>query len=313
MFTVLGETVVDLLPDGPDRYAARPGGSPLNVAVALARLGQPAALLARLSAGPLGRRIRDHALANGVDLAGCPASSRPATLAVATVGATGAADYDFYLSGTADWHWRPAELAALPDGTAVLHTGSLTAFLGVGADLVAATMRRAAEAGVLVSFDPNVRPAALGDPAATRSRLEWLAGYAHLVKASDEDLRWLYPDLDPGAAADRLGGLGPALVVVTLGGAGALGRTRTVELVRPARAVTVVDTVGAGDAFTAGLLAALAARGLAAPDRLADIAPAALAEVLDHACLVGSLTCERPGADPPYAADLRRRAEADLA
>ncbi|TWJ22127.1 carbohydrate kinase family protein [Micromonospora endolithica] len=303
---MLGEAVVDLAPAGRDGlFAAHPGGSPLNVAVGLARLGRRTAMLARFSRTALGRRLRDHAATNGVDLDAAVYDDRPATLAVVSVGDTGAADYDFHLDGTADWHWTPEELATLPAGTRVLHTGSLAALLPPGADLVADLLAREYAAGrVLVSLDPNVRPAMLADPVAARRRLLALARHAHLVKASDEDLAWLFPGEPVPTAARRLGEEGVRLVVVTRGAAGSYARTATVEAHHPARRVTVVDTVGAGDAFTAGLLDALASAGAVTPGALDGLTAGQLTAVLDRATTVAALTCTRAGADPPHRDDL---------
>ncbi|MCZ7436810.1 carbohydrate kinase [Micromonospora sp. WMMC241] len=306
MLTVLGEAVVDLAPSGGgDLLAAHPGGSPLNVAVGLARLGRPTALLARFSRTAFGRRLRAHADANGVDLGHAVADDRPATLAVVSLDADGAAGYDFYLDGTADWQWRREELT-LPTGTEVLHTGSLAVLLPPGADLVADLLARThARRRVLVSLDPNVRPTMLTDPDAARDRLLDLACHAHLVKASDEDLAWLFPGTRVDEAAAALGRRGVELVVVTRGAAGAYARTRAGRHVTcPAEPVTVADTVGAGDAFTAGLLDALVEIGAATPGRVGALDEDRLAAALRHAIRIAAFTCARPGADPPHRADL---------
>ncbi|SBT39459.1 carbohydrate kinase family protein [Micromonospora auratinigra] len=307
MLTVLGEAVVDLAPSGGGGLlAAHPGGSPLNVAVGLARLGRPTALLARFSRTAFGHRLRAHADANGVDLSHAVADDRPATLAVVSLGATGAAGYDFYLDGTADWHWTAAELAAPPPGTTVLHTGSLAAVLAPGADLVAGLLARTHAAGrVLTSLDPNVRAAVLAEPDAARGRLLALARHAHLVKASDEDLAWLFPDADVAQAAARLLALGARLVVVTRGAAGSYAVTAGgLRRHHPARRVAVVDTVGAGDSFTAGLLDALVEVGAATPAAVGDLDVTRLDAVLAHATRIAAITCGRAGADPPRRTEL---------
>jgi len=163
---------------------------------------------------------------------------------------------------------------------------------------------------VLVSYDPNVRPQLQHDRAAARANVERSLRHAHVVKASEEDLRWLYPDTDPLAAARRWLGIGPTLVVLTRGSHGSLALTATRSLPRPARSSAVLDTVGAGDAFTSGLLDAFASHGAATPERLVGLGAQALADCLDHAALVAAITCARAGADPPYAADLPTRATA---
>ncbi|MFC7550906.1 carbohydrate kinase [Plantactinospora sp. GCM10030261] len=306
MLTVLGEAVVDLAAHGRDGlFAAHPGGSPLNVAVGLARLDRPTALLGRLSSTALGRRLRAHAIANGVDLSAVATDDRPATLAVVSLDGAGAAVYDFYLDGTADWYWAAEELARPPCGTRILHTGSLTALLPPGADLVADLVARLhADGEVLVSLDPNVRPAVVGDPDEARARLLALAAHTHLVKASDDDLAWWFPGMPVEAAAHRLLDTGVGLVVVTRGAAGSVAVTAGRIVRRPARRVTVVDTVGAGDAFTAGLLDALLDADEAAPDRLGTLDTDRLGAVLDHATRVAAITCTRAGADPPRRAEL---------
>jgi fructokinase len=158
-----------------------------------------------------------------------------------------------------------------------------------------------------ISYDPNVRLARRGPVDAGVARVEAVVALADVVKVSAEDLAWLYPGADPAGVASRWAIHGPRLVVVTLGGDGSLAVTAGgVSVRRAAIPVEVVDTVGAGDAFTSGLLDALARADLLGTghDRLAALDAAALAPILDHAGTVAALTCARPGADPPWAADL---------
>src|SRR5829696_193280 len=304
MLTVLGEAVVDLVAEGERRFVAHPGGSPLNVAVGLGRLGQPVTLAARLSRDTFGAMFREHLAASHVDPRHLVAAAEPSTLAVATVDGAGVATYDFWTEGTADWQWTAAELAGVvgPD-TAVLHTGSLVLELEPGASRVVGLLRTVAGTRTTLSYDPNVRMAKAGPPEAGRAAVERVLALADLVKVSSEDLEWLYPGEDPIAAAGRW--TGPALVVVTLGGDGAVALPAGGEPVRrSAPAVQVVDTVGAGDAFSSGLLAALAERD--ALGRGGDgLAGLDLAAVLDRACLVAALTCARAGADPPTLEEVR--------
>ncbi|MEU8268026.1 carbohydrate kinase [Sphaerisporangium sp. NPDC049002] len=306
MLAVVGEAVIDLIQDDDGRYTAHTGGSPLNVAVGLARLGEQVSLLARLSRSAFGRRLREHAEASGVDLARAVEAGEPASLAVVGLTPDGSAEYDFYVTGTADWQWAQGELEPLPAAAQVLHTGSLACFLPPGAARVEAAMRSARTAGLLVSFDPNVRPALLGPPEAAREHVERLITHCHVVKASEQDVAWLYPGESPGAVARRWLAAGPCLVLLTLGAAGALAVTRRVAIERPAPRVRVADTVGAGDAFTAGLLSSLVRRNLVEPDTLRAVAPEVLSSVLDDAITVAALTCTRPGADPPGRGDVDR-------
>jgi fructokinase len=301
MLTMLGEAVVDLVAEGDRRFVAHPGGSALNVAVGLGRLGQPVSLAARLSGDTFGELFRAHVADSGVDPRHLVDAAEPSTLAVATVDSHGVARYDFWAAGTADWQWTDAELAAVVDDDPdALHTGSLVLELQPGASRVVALLERLAAGGrTTISYDPNVRTARLGPVEAGRAAVERVVALAHLVKVSAEDLAWLYPGEEPVVAATRWSAAGPELVVVTLGadGAVALGPDRR-AVHRDAPPVDVVDTVGAGDAFSAGLLEALAERGALGRGK-AGLAGVDLPAVLDRATLVATLTCGRPGADPP--------------
>ena len=304
MITVAGEAVIDLVDEGGGLYRAHPGGSAANAAVGLARLGVPCSILARLSTDALGGQLASHLAGNGVSLRDAVRAAEPTTLALASLDEAGRAAYSFYFQGTADWQWRRDELpgALAPDVTA-LHAGSMALALAPGAraveDLLAAERARGR---VTISIDPNIRPHIAAGRADEVARVERQIRLAHIVKASEEDTDWLYPGLGYEAVARAWQRLGPDLVVITLGarGAYALAPDGT-EVRRPARPVVVADTVGAGDAFCAGLLDALWRRGLLGwaaaalmPDRRRHVA-----EVVNWAVLVAAVTCERPGADPP--------------
>ena len=303
MLTVIGEAIIDLVQDPDGRYTAHPGGSPLNVAVGLARLGADVAMMARFSTSPFGRRLRAHAAASGVKLDWAVDTDEPATVAVVSLAEDQSAEYAFYVAATADWQWTSAELR-IPADTAILHSGSLACFLEPGAEQVANTMRRARSAGVLVSFDPNVRPDLLGSASDAGSRVEELVASADVVKASDQDLAWLYPSLTPAEVGERWLGLGARLVVVTRGPEGAFAMTPEWTQHRPAPAVAVVDTVGAGDAFTAGMLAAMAAADIRSAKALDGLGSAAATPILDEAITAAAITCTRAGANPPTRSEL---------
>jgi len=307
--TVIGEALVDLVPSpalGPGCYQAKPGGSPFNVAIGLARLGHPATLMARLAGDGFGALLRAHAGAEHVDLGSAPLAAEPATLAVVDLDRGGRASYSFYRDGTADWQWTAAETARLPADTAIFHMGSLASWLPPGDERIhaaAAALRR--DGDVLISYDPNVRPALLRQPASARELVERSVRVAHLVKASREDTDWLYRGAPLEQVSGRWLDLGALLVVITDGPRGAsFFRAGAAPAHRPGREVRLADTIGAGDAFTAGLLGGLARRGLHTPARLNGSPDALLAEAADEAVLVSALTCERVGADPPF--DLTR-------
>jgi fructokinase len=298
---VIGEALIDLVPGtGPGQFVAHPGGSPYNVAIALARLDQPTALFARLADNAFGRLLRSHAVAEGIELTFAPAATEPTTLAVVSLDDQARADYDFYLDGTADWQWTTAELSALGETAQVVHFGSLAAWTppGDAVILTAVSALRGADQ-VLVSYDPNVRPSLLGLPSTAVPRIEAGIAAAHLVKASREDVEWLYPDESLPDVARRWLELGAVVVVITDGGDGAQGFTASGSWTAAARPVEVVDTVGAGDAFTSGLLDGLVRREVSTPAALRRARPEVLAAAVDDAILVSALTCERAGADPP--------------
>ena len=324
VLTVLGELVVDLLPvpdadAGPEgtapHYVARPGGNALNVAVAAGRLETPVALLARLGTGPMATALRRHAELSGVDVSGMVAASEPVSLAVVGLGPDGSPDYGFPVQGAADWQWTDDELAAvLPPATAVLHVGSISSWTPPGSEAIARLAERLAGTA-LVSVDPNLRPmlaggpvgAALGnDPDGVRARLERLVTVADVVKVSAEDLAWLEPDTtDLDAAAQRWAARGPALVLLTDGGAPLrIARPGRPVLHRSPPEVTVVDTVGAGDSLAAGLFSGLLAAGVTGRAALEALSDDDLLAVVDDAALVAALNCTRVGADPPTAAEL---------
>ncbi|WP_345602764.1 carbohydrate kinase family protein [Pseudonocardia adelaidensis] len=309
---VAGEALVDMVPAPVgDYFEAAPGGSPANVAVALARLGVPARLLARIADDMLGRRIRDHLTGNGVQLDHAVAATEPTTLAMVAVGPDGGASYDFRFDGTADWQWTAAELDGALDGPVVaLHSGSLALTMPPGAAALRELVSRAA-GSVTISYDPNCRPLLMGDPAGVLAGVHELLAVADVVKVSAEDLEWLLPGTRPEQVLEDWIARGPAVVAVTLGGDGVLAGTASgVRSRRPGVPVTVVDTVGAGDTFSAALLAGLHRRGLlgaAARPALRAVDAETLDALLDEAALAAAITCSRRGADPPTADDLESR------
>ncbi|MGW8332836.1 carbohydrate kinase family protein [Streptomyces sp. NPDC055897] len=314
---VIGEALTDVLvtPDGI--RAARPGGSPANVALGLGRLGRRAWLATRIGDDPLGKEMHARLADSGVRLTGGSVQDGTTSSATARLNSEGSATYEF------DIRWDPVPGAVLPTLAGMpghLHTGSIAAALAPGADLVLAAVREA-HGSATISYDPNLRPALLRGPAVERPRIELLVSLSDVVKASEEDLAWLYPDRAPADAAREWATAGPALVVLTLGAAGAHAYWRGGHVAVPGRRVAVVDTVGAGDAFMAGLLSGLMARGLLAAGRgpvrgrharqalhraTAGPGPAPeLASALGLAARVAALTCTREGADPPTLAELR--------
>ncbi|HJQ03100.1 MAG TPA: carbohydrate kinase [Jatrophihabitans sp.] len=311
MVCVIGEALIDLVlaapavdASGTDGYLAHPGGSPYNVAIGLARLGQHCRLLARLSGDAFGRQLRAHAEANRVDLSLAVNAGEPSTLAVVSLDAQRNASYDFYRTGTADWQWTAAELARIPDDAGWLHTGSLASWTEPGANLIEARLAEL-KPSCLISFDPNIRPALMGERDQAVARIERLVALSDVVKVSAEDLAWLYPGTELATALAGWRDLGPSLVVLTDGGRGARLLTADgAQLNVPAVPVPVVDTVGAGDAFMAGLINALVRDEVLKPDRSGEPSDDAVRAAVTEASLVAALTCSRAGANPPTAVEL---------
>ncbi|MFJ6419788.1 carbohydrate kinase family protein [Streptomyces hydrogenans] len=291
-FLVIGECVADIVRGPGAADVVHPGGSPANVAYGLARLGRPATLLTQLADDPSGRLIAAHLTGAGVRLAigGVPARTPSA---VVTLDGRGQAAYAFDIA----WTLTAEEPPATPEPVRHVHLGSIAAVTEPGAATVLALTGRLRPAAT-VSYDPNVRPALMGEhgPAVERC-----VALADLVKASDEDLAWLYPGEPVEAVAARWLALGPAVVLVTRGGDGALAVTREHTVAAGAPAVAVVDTVGAGDSFMSAVLDALAGRDRAA---LAALGADALAGLLARAGAAAAVTVSRAGARPPDRAEL---------
>lgn len=307
--TVLGECVADAFtePGGTrNELALRvlPGGGPANTAVSLARLGTPARFLARLSDDVFGRLFRSHLEASGVDLSYAVAAAEPSTLAVAELDAKGQAAFSFHAQNTADWQWTTAELAGVDlSTTACVHTGSLALVREPGAAVVEEFLE-AASRRATVSIDPNVRPL-LVHPDVYRARLAHWCGLADILRLSEDDLELLLPGTPPEQACDIWHAAGARLVVITLGVDGALASLDGERLRVPAVRTHVVDTVGAGDSFTAGLLHHLAARG-SLGGRLAGLGLDDVAQACRFATRVAALTCSVAGPNPPWQDQLAR-------
>ena len=304
MIVVCGEALIDMVTTGDGTRRPTPGGGPFNTARALARLEVPAAFLGHFSTDEFGRLLADQLAADGASLALATFGPEPTTVAVANIGRDGLAEYEFFIDGTSAPNLTldmiPAEL---PAQVKAVHLGTLGLVLDPMAKSLAALVRREHRRR-LVMLDPNIRPILTTDPQ-YRPRLDSLISQSTIVKASDADLDWLFPGLDRMAAARALLARGPKMVVVTLGAEGAVGMTASAEVRVPAPAVRVVDTIGAGDAFGAALLAWLHDHGRLSRDLRLDREE--LRAALEFACLVASITCTRPGADPPRRAELKSR------
>jgi fructokinase len=284
---------------------ARVGGSPLNVAVALSRLGQSSAFLSKVSTDPFGRRLLTYLEGEGVATDLIVRTAAPTTLAIVALDEKGVPTYSFYTGGTADRSLEVSELPArLPDAIRVIHIGSYTTALEPTASSLEALVTRERPRR-FISYDPNIRPSIVPDPELWRRRVAALTAQAHLVKASLEDIQFLYPGAAvEGVLADWLA-RGAGIAVATMGEGGAMAMTRQDIAARVGtRAVKVVDTVGAGDTFQAALLTWLAENGRLSPDGLASLAADDLDALLTFAGRAAAITCSRRGADMPRRSEL---------
>ncbi len=333
-FLVIGESVADIVrtPGRPD--VPHPGGSPANVAYGLARLGRSTALLTQLGEDEAGGLIRAHLRSAGVELLADGQQGVSTPIAIVSLDAEGRAAYSFDIR----WSLRSVQPPCTP---LHVHLGSIAAVLEPGAAAALDLVERL-RGQATVSYDPNIRADLLGEPRQVVPLVERRVALSDLVKASDEDVAWLYPGEPFAAVAARWLALGPAVVVITLGGEGALAFTRSRQVGVAAVRTVVVDTVGAGDSFMSATLDALASLdllGAAARPALAALdAPEApgevtdgevtdsevtadevtdreplLAGVLRRAAAAAAITVSRAGANPPDARELSSALSADRA
>jgi fructokinase len=301
LIVVAGENLVDRIVGADGSVHEVPGGGPFNTVRALARLGSRVAYLGRISTDPRGRALRRALADDGVDLSLAVMTDDPTLVAHAALDATGAATYRFDWVGSAAAGLRPADVtSALPGDTAALHIGTL----GLALEPIGSTLEGLVvdiPPGVLVMTDPNIRSAAIDDERSFRARLDRMLARTDVVKASVDDLLWLDPGRDPVETARALLERGPSVVLLTDGGRPlriVTASTRPVALAIPA--VRVVDTIGAGDAFGAGFLAAWTrSRSRHDLDDMDAIEAAAAFGIR-----VAAWTVTRAGADPPRAGDL---------
>ncbi len=300
---VCGEALLDVFA-GPDDAGRLPaelvvGGSPLNVAIGLARLGVRSAFFGGISTDRFGEILRDTMAREGVDIAHVRSRPQPTTLSVVATGLDGQPRYSFHGADAADRAIGIADLPADLSDFAAIAMGSYTLAVPPVADALAALAQREGARRVL-SLDPNVRPTVLGDLAGWPDGFDRFARHATIVKASDEDIVTAFGGkYDLAQAAGRWRALGVHLVVVTRGGAGAVAFADGEPLEVPGRPVAVVDTVGAGDTVHAALLAGLDRRGMLAREAIGNLPRETLGELLADAVLASAITCQRRGADLP--------------
>lgn len=302
---VIGESLVDIISDPrqPEAVQVHPGGSPLNVAVGAARLGLRTSLVTHYADDRHGLLIEEHLTTNRVQVIN--GGTTPTSTALATLGPDGAANYTFAIT----WEINGAALPALAavEGSTHVHTGSIATLLPPG-DQATVALVQAAREHATVSYDPNCRPGISPDVAVARQKAELFVAASDVVKASDEDLNWLYPDRTPDETLAAWLALGPAVVALTRGAAGPVILSRNGRVEMAAESITVADTVGAGDSFMAGLIAGLAQLGALGAEggrtRLYSLTPEELKALATYANRAAAITCSRQGANPPRKKEL---------
>jgi fructokinase len=307
MILCCGEALIDLIPaqtaQGQNAYLPFTGGAVFNTAVALGRLGVQTAMLSGVSRDAFGTLLLQTLKDNNVSVDLLVRSDRLSTLAVVHL-KDGSATYSFYDENSAGRMLRAEDLPTIPASIEALYFGGISLVAAPAADAFAALLERAGK-GRVVMIDPNIRPGFIADEGAYRGRLDRMIGQSDIVKVSDEDLSWLSGGA--GEMAEQAGlvlGKGAQFVIVTCGGDGAWIHGADGSAHVPAVRATVIDTVGAGDSFNAGVLAYLSQNGHLTSAALGAMTVADFAPALHRGAQVAAITVSRAGANPPWASEL---------
>ena len=306
MILCCGEALIDMLPrettKGEPAFSPYAGGAVCNTAVALARLGRPTGFFSGLSSDLMGDIIREKLDASNVDHSYVATSDRPTTLAFVKL-VNGAASYAFYDENTAGRMITEADLPEIGDDCRAMHFGAISLIPEPCGSTYEALLMREADKRV-ISLDPNIRPSFITDADKHRARIERMAAKADILKFSDEDLDWFGLE---GALDDKARhwiAAGASLVVITRGSDSTIGYTATQKVEVASEKVEVVDTVGAGDTFDAGILASLDLAGLLTKDKVRTLSADAIRDALALGAKAAAVTVSRAGANPPFAHEI---------
>ncbi|MFA7416395.1 MAG: carbohydrate kinase [Rhizobium sp.] len=306
MILCCGEALIDMLPRettlGEKGFAPYAGGAIFNTAIALGRLGTATGFFTGLSDDMMGDILRETLKSSHVDLSYCATHSRPTTIAFVKL-VEGQATYAFYDENTAGRMITENDLPVLGEDCEALHFGAISLIPEPCGSTYEALMRREHHRRV-ISLDPNIRPGFIKDKPAHMARLNRMAAMADIVKFSDEDLAWFGIEGAPGDQARHWLDVGAKLVVITRGADGATGYTRDFSVSVPSERVTVVDTVGAGDTFDAGILASLKMQGLLTKAKVAALDEQSVRNALALGARAAAVTVSRAGANPPFAREI---------
>ncbi|WP_114286811.1 carbohydrate kinase family protein [Candidatus Halocynthiibacter alkanivorans] len=312
MLLCCGEALIDMIPaptvTGSAGYVPHCGGAVFNTAIALGRLGVRTGMLTGLSTDLFGQKLTAALEASHVEATHVIHSERPTTLAFVTL-IDGHATYAFFDENSAGRMLRPSDIPALPADVTALYLGGISLTCEPCADAYASLASREA-AGRVIMLDPNIRPDFIRDTDRYRDRLDGMIAQADIVKVSDEDLNWIHPGPEP--LPDKLAMLraaGPSVVILTCGADGSTAFLAGAEVSVAVERVEVVDTVGAGDTFNAGVLARLSEMGLLTKEALAQISPDDMRAALAFGARVAAVTVSRAGPNPPWSHEVRSRRE----
>jgi fructokinase len=301
---VIGEALVDVVHGINGEIKNIPGGSPANTAVALARLGTKTYMKARTSSDQFGTEIRNYLTNQNVNLDYSLVVDSPSSVIDAVIQKDGSAKYEANLNGAADYGWTFAELnQEIDPDIQIIQLGSLTSYVEPGATNVEkwfAQLRQSDK--YLLTFDPNIRHPLDGqNEKDVRNRAKRLASLSHVVKASDEDLNWIFSNDNPKDSAINIIKSGASLVFVTLGKKGAFVVNKELEIIEvPAKEIEVIDTIGAGDTFAAALITQLLENSWINENELEKLKTTDLTAILTNCALAATITCSRQGANPPH-------------
>ncbi len=300
MVISLGEALIDFISQKDLEFSGFPGGSPYNTSVAVARMGIPCRFLGRMSRDLFGEQLSSYLEENGVGTELMIRTEDATTLSFVKKQRDGQARYAFFANGTADRFWKEEDFDSviLPEEARMIHFGSISFSQEPCGTLISKFLEEKA-GGLLLSFDPNIRPSLVPDRAAFMERFERICRLCTLIKLSDEDLEWLYPELSHEQSVSALLDMGIALVALTEGKAGARLVTRNEQLVSPLYDLPVADTIGAGDTFHGALLTFLHDRGIFSRDAVAALDRKTLEEMGAFANKAAGINCHRSGANPP--------------
>ena len=309
MILTCGEALIDFIShtdsEGNLLFKPCPGGSPLNTAIAVARLGVPAGFLGRLSTDMFGDQLMEHLTRNGIDLSFVLRSDAPSALSFVKKKADDSAQYAFYAENSATWDLKNADIPyGLSGRAACFQFGSISMLMRPFSDTVAGFIAQWRDS-VVVSFDPNIRPEMIASRRDYLEKFEKWVPCCTIVKMSDEDLAWLYPELSIEDGLFRMLEMGASLAVITCGEKGAMARNAEKSVSVPLYTMPLMDTVGAGDTFHGSMLAWLYRRRLLDRSSLAHMPEAKLREALRYAVKAAAINCSRQGADPPWSDQLK--------